>query len=133
MLRISWSIFILVSLSGCIQGTTASSPQVSGDLMNLTHQIAVLSNAQSAELVDFETREENSIVKKELRIDLTKPDQFPDNNKIKEIILAIRPNLTESSLFDRYTITEVSPHENGEQTFPSEKILKSGTILAKRL
>jgi hypothetical protein len=99
----------------------------------LTDEIKALSNSESVRLEDFETKRGDKIVKKELRIDLTKPNPFPSEMKIKEIIIAARSKLLDSAQFDRYTVTEVPQQEGDTVVVPAQKILKSVTIMSKDL
>ena len=92
-----------------------------------------MANSESVKLEDFETKRGDHILKREIRIDLTKPNPFPNEIKIKEIIFAVKSKLIDSAQFDTYTITEVPRQEVGTIVVPAQKILKSVTIMAKDL
>lgn len=137
--KISTNICILISIvaasifSGCFEGTSNSSPRLSEDFSKLTNEIKVMSNSESVRLEDFETKRGDRILKRELRIDLTKPNPFPNERRVKEIILTVKPKLIDSAQFDRYTVTEVPRQEGDTIIVPAQKILKSVTIMAKDL
>lgn len=80
-LCILFSIVVAGIFSGCLEGTTNSSPRLSEDFSKLAFEIKVMSNSESVNFVDFETKRGDLIVKKELRIDLTKPNPFPNEKK----------------------------------------------------
>ena len=137
--KISFNLCILISIvaagifSGCLEMTTNSSPRLSEDFSNVVNEIKVMSNSESVDFVDFETKRGDRIVKKELRIDLTKPNPFPDEKKVKEIIFAVKSKLIDSAKFESYTVTEVPPQDGNNTEFPAQKILKSVTIMSKDL
>ena len=138
-IKISTNLCILFSIvaagifSGCFEGTTNSSPKLSEDFSKLANEIKMMSNAEAVDFVDFETKRGDRLVKKELRIDLTKPNPFPDETKVKEIILAVKSKLIDSAKFDSYTVAEVPKQEGDTIVFPPKKILKSVTIMSKDL
>ncbi len=133
--RLNIPVFILAAsiFCGCSEMTSNSSPRLSGDYSKLLDEIEAMSNAQSVSLEDFETKRRDHVVKRELRIDLTTPNPFPDGMKIKEIIIAVKSKLIDSAKFDRYTVTEVPRQEGSITVKPAQKILKSVTIMANDL
>ena len=130
---ILFSIVAAGIFSGCLETTTNSSPGLSEDLSQLASEIKVMSNSEAVNFVDFETKRGDRIVKKEIRIDLTKPNPFPDEKKVKEIIFAVKSKLIDSAKFESYTVTEVPPQDGNNTEFPAQKILKSVTIMSKDL
>lgn len=135
----STNLCILISIvaasifSGCFEGTNNSIPRLSEDFSKVTDEIKVMANSESVKLEDFETKRGDHILKRELRIDLTKPNPFPNEMKIKEIIFAVKSKLIDSAQFDTYTVTEVPRQEGSTIVVPAQKILKSVTIMAKDL
>jgi hypothetical protein len=116
-----------------MEGITNSSPRLSEDFSKLTNEIKVMSNSESVSLEDFETKRGDHVIKRELRIDLTKPNPFPNGIKLKEIIFVVKSKLIDSAQFDRYTITEVPRQVGDTNVKPAQKILKSVTFMTKDL
>ena len=116
-----------------MEGTSNSSPGLTEDYSKLRDEIKGMSNSESVALEDFETKRGDKVVKNELRIDLTKPNPFPNEIKIREIIFAVKSKLVDSTKYDTYTVTEVPRQEGDTISVPAEKILKSVTIMAKDL
>jgi len=122
-------LFLIFNIFGCVSGTTNSSPKFSEDFGKVTDEIKNLSNSESVAFVDRATMNwNNKVVERELRIDLIKPKQFPEGKNFKDIILAIKPKLIDSSKFTKYTINEVEGQHGQKIVFPAEKILKSVSI-----
>jgi hypothetical protein len=128
-------VFILtIYLFGCMSGTTNSSPKFSDNYGKVEDEIKNLSNSESVQFVDMATENwNNKVVKRELRIDLVKPKQFPSNTDLKNIILAVKSKLVEASKFTKYTVNEVEAQHGQVIVFPAENILKSVTINAEDL
>ncbi|MCE3282061.1 MAG: hypothetical protein K0Q66_798 [Chitinophagaceae bacterium] len=128
------SILLATLLYACsMTEETNSSPRLSVDFRQLENEIIALTNAKWVRLEDFRTTKGDKVIKRELRIDLNRPDTFPGNDKLKQIILLVRSKLADASLFDTFTVAEVAPAKGEEDVVPAKTILRSYTIKAKDL
>ena len=126
--------FLAICLYSCVSGTTYSSPEFSEDFSKVKDEVKALSNAESVDFVDIRTTNWKDVpVERELRIDLVKPKQFPSDEDLKRIILAVKPKLIESAKFTKYTVTEVEGQHGNATVFPAENILKSVTVKTEDL
>ena len=125
---------LAICLFSCVSGTTNSSSEFSEDFSKVKDEVKSLSNAESVDFVDISTMNWKDVpVERELRIDLVKPKQFPTDEDLKKIILAVKPKLIESAKFTKYTVNEVAGHRGNTTIFPAENILKSVTFKAEDL
>jgi len=132
--KLSLLLILVINLFACVSGTTNFSPKFSEDYGKVSNEIKNLSNSESVTFVDRATMNwNNKVVKRELRIDLVKPKQFPSNTDLKNIILSVKSKLVEASKFTKYTVNEVEAQHGQVIVFPAENILKSVSINAEDL
>ncbi len=133
-----FSLYLLAVLAfyllGCVSGTTYSSPEFSEDFEKVRDEIKNLSNSEFVDFVDCPTKNwNNKVVERELRIDLVKPNHFPADKDLRNIILAVKSKLIEPEKFTKYTVNEVEGQHGQATVFPAENILKSVTIKVEDL
>ena len=132
--NLSIVLILAICLYSCGSVTTNSSPQFSEDFSKVKDEIKNLSNSESVDFVDINTMDwNNKVLERELRIDLVKPKQFPTDEDLKKIILAVKTKLVESKKFTKYTVNEVEGQHGNVNVFPAEKILKSVTVKVEDL
>ena len=124
------TLFAIISILffGCFEATTNSSPKFKSDFGTVKNEIKTVSMSESVDFVDEISIKDNDTVKREIRIDLLKPKDFPNNDRARQIAKMVKANLLDKTRVDLFKINEVAPQSGNTITFPNPNILKSISV-----